>query len=48
MERETHKEQKTEQEKIETTAGAAEQMLYKLRNLESVKTWSYENESVSM
>lgn len=36
MQGETHKEQKTE-EKIETIAGAAKEMLYKLRNSESMK-----------
>lgn len=48
MERESHQERKTEQEKIETIAGAAEEMLNKLRNSESRKTRDYENESISM
>lgn len=36
MQGETHQEQKTK-EKIETIAGAAKEMLYKLRNSESMK-----------
>lgn len=45
MQGETHQEQKTE-EKIETIAGAAKEMLYKLRNSESMKKWGYENENI--
>lgn len=38
---------KRERGKIETIAGATEEMLYKSRNSESLKTWGYENESIS-
>lgn len=45
MQGETHHKQKTE-EKIETIAGAAIEMLYKLRNSESMKKGGYENENI--
>lgn len=40
MQGETHQEQTTEQEEIETMTDAAAEMLYKGRNSESVKTWN--------